>query len=354
MIAINYGKDITKTTFDTLIASDIKTYLKQGMKVAIKPNLVKPDIASNGATTHPEVIEGIIQFLKENGIQNISIIENSAVGYCTKQAYKVCGYETLNKKYNVPLIDLKDDKCVTLNHDGIDIKIFQKALDADFLINVPVLKGHSQTRLTCCLKNLKGCIPQDEMKRFHTLGLHKPIAALNVLLKTGYCVVDSICGDLSFEEGGTPVEANRIITGQNPFLVDSYCAQLIGYKPQEIEYFSYGKKYGLGELYSQDTKIVELNSDCKPLASVNSNRTADKYRSLIKEDSACSVCFAALIHAMHRSGGNFSKGKKVCIGQGFRGKSSDCLGIGNCTKGFNSFIKGCPPKAADILSFFES
>jgi len=67
----------------------------------------------------------------------------------------------------------------------------------------------------------------------------------------------------------------------------------------------------------------------------------------------CSVCFATLVHSMHRSGGNFSKGKKVCIGQGFRGKSSDHLGIGNCTKGFNSFVKGCPPKAADILAFFK-
>jgi len=28
--------------------------------------------------------------------------------------------------------------------------------------------------------------------------------------------VDGICGDLSFEEGGTPVEANRVIAGQNP------------------------------------------------------------------------------------------------------------------------------------------
>ena len=353
MITINYGDDWAKTTFDTLAASDIKTYLKSGTSVSIKPNLVTPQPANNGATTHPEVVEGIIQFLKEFGIQNINIIENSAVGYSTKQAFKVCGYEALQKKYGVPLIDLKNDRCVTLGHETGNICICETALKTDFLINVPVLKAHCQTRMTCCMKNLKGCIPHDEMKRFHTVGLHKPIAALNALLKSHYCVVDGICGDLSFEEGGTPVEANRIIAGQNPLLVDSFCAGLIGYKPDDIEYLSIGKKIGIGEYCSQETKIVELNPDRKPLKQIKSSRIADRYKNLIKEDSACSVCYASLIFALHRRGGGTAQVKNICIGQGFKGKNGGGIGIGNCTCGFKAHVKGCPPKAVDILSFLQ-
>ncbi|HPK72359.1 MAG TPA: DUF362 domain-containing protein, partial [Vicinamibacterales bacterium] len=63
------------------------------------------------------------------------------------------------------------------------VKICNRALDAGFLINMPVLKGHCQTRLTCALKNLKGCIPDTEKRRFHALGLHKPIAALAAALR---------------------------------------------------------------------------------------------------------------------------------------------------------------------------
>ena len=207
------------------------------------------------------------------------------------------------------------------------------------------------------MKNLKGCMPQSEMRRFHALGLHKPIAGLNVLLKTHYCVVDSICGDLSFEEGGTPVEANRVIAGQNPLLVDSYCAELIGYNPDDIGYLSYGKQYGVGEYYSSKIKITELNNDHKPVCQIKSSRIADKYSRLIEEDSACSVCYAALIFALHRKGGSV-KSKKICIGQGFKGKTDsksggDCLGIGACAKGFKSYVKGCPPKAVDILPFLS-
>ena len=355
MIVINYGKNWAKTTYDTLAASDIKSYLKIGMFVSIKPNLVLPSPPSDGATTHPEVVEGIIRFLLDFGIKNIRVMESSAIGYDTKKAYRICGYEFLEKKYGITLVDLKNAPSRTLTHSSINIQVAEAALGTDFLINVPVLKAHCQTRLTCCMKNLKGCIPEKEMRRFHTLGLHKPIAALASLLKVHYNVVDGICGDLSFEEGGSPVEANRVIAGRDPLLVDSYCAGLIGYKPEDIDYLIYGKENGLGNFFSSQTKVVELNIDQKPALQQKSSRLSERYHSgNITEDAACSVCYASLIFALHRTARKGSR--KICIGQGFKGKGSDmanALGIGNCTQNFADFVPGCPPKAVDIMDLLE-
>ena len=344
MIIINYGKDPVKTTYDALVASDIKKYLKPGMSVAIKPNLVNLTPPSKGATTHPEVVEGLIKFIKDFGIKDIQIMESSAVGHNTKKAFKVCGYEELSKNYGVPLVDLKNAPNRTLSHNGLDIKIAEAALDVDFLINVPVLKAHCQTRLTCCIKNLKGCIPESEMKRFHSLGLHKPIAALASLLPVHYCVVDGVCGDLSFEEGGTPVEANRIIVGRDPVQVDTYCAELIGYKRTDVGYLVHLPEAG-------PPNVVELNTGHKPENQQKSARLVDRITRSgvgnIKEDAACSVCYAALVYALHRSGGS---SKKICIGQGFKGKKLDgAVGIGSCTSGFGTSVPGCPPKALDIM-----
>ena len=181
------------------------------------------------------------------------------------------------------------------------------------------------------------------------MGIDKPVAVLNALLKTGYCVVDGICGDLSFEEGGNPVEANRIIAGRNPLTVDSYCAELIGYRPDEIEYLSYGKELGLGEYYSQNTKIIELNPQNKPIHTTSSNRAVDRYKSHIAEDAACSACYSSLIYALHRLGGKVKTEGKIHIGQGFKGESGDGIGIGNCTQGYAICVPGCPPKATDII-----
>ena len=361
MIVITYGNDLVKNTYDTLAASDIASYLDAGMEVSLKPNLVVPGPASNGAITHPEVIEGIILFLRDFGVREIAVIENSAIGRGAARAFKACGYEPLRKKHGVSLIELRNDPCQTLRHDGggsresYDVRICGTALKADFLINAPVLKGHSQTLLTCCMKNLKGCIPHAEMKRFHELGLHGPIAALNALLKTDYCVVDGICGDLSFEEGGSPVEANRVIAGRNPVLVDSFCAALIGYAPEEIGYLSLGREMGLGEFYSSETKTVELNADDKPRGRAKGALIADRHRGLVDEDAACSVCLAALTFALRRLGerGRLPRGGKIGIGQGFRGKSGEGLGVGNCARGFANCVPGCPPRAVDVMAFLD-
>jgi hypothetical protein len=164
-------------------------------------------------------------------------------------------------------------------------------------------------------------------------------------------VVDGICGDLSFEEGGSPVEANRVIVGRNPLLIDSYCAALIGYKPEDIGYLSLGLKNGLGEFFSEKTKLIELNADKKPKREQKSQRLSERFRnSDIEEDSACSVCYAALMYALRRT----SQPGKICIGQGFRGKSGEGIGIGDCTKGFDKYVKGCPPKAVDVAEFLQT
>ena len=349
MLVVTYGKEIIKNTYDTLVASDITSYLRTDMAVSIKPNLVVPCPARDGATTHPEVVEGIVLFLKDFGVSGIRIIESSWVGDSTKRAFKYCGYEELSRKLDIPLIDLKSDGYSTYEYGGYKIAICDKAMNTDFLINVPVLKAHCQTRLTCCMKNLKGCIPDSEKRRFHTLGIHKPVAALNMLLKTGFCVVDGLCGDLSFEEGGNPVDSKRIIAGRNPLLIDSYCAELIGYHPDEIEYISFGKKFGLGEYFSPETELVELNSGAKPAFDMRTDRAPEKFKRYIEEDAACSACYSALVYALHRLGGNPRTEGKLHIGQGFKGISGPGTGIGDCARGFAKSVPGCPPKATEII-----
>jgi len=347
MITVSYGDDVLKTTADALAASDIGAHLDKRFAVAIKPNLVVARPASDGATTHPEVVEAIIRFLREFGVSQIKIIESSGVGNSTNRAFKTCGYEELSRKYGVSLVDITGGPCTKLRHGDYDIEVCDEALRTDFLINVPVLKAHCQTRLTCCMKNLKGCIPDREKRRFHSLGIHRPVAALNMLVKTGYNVVDGICGDLSFEEGGSPVTSNRIVAGRDPLTVDSYCAELIGYRPDEIEYITYGHKLGVGEYFTNDTKVNVVN-DHKNIGRNNrADRAAERYRGMINEDAACSMCYASLVYALHRLGG--TRGGKVSIGQGYKNKKGDGMGIGNCTDCFNAYVPGCPPKATDII-----
>ncbi len=340
------------------IGRDIKRLGKKEPLIGIKPNLVVSQPAEWGATTSPELVRGVIGYLHQQGLKNIIILESAWVGDSTEKAFRVCGYEDISREYQVPLVDLKKDRSREFNAAGMKIHVCGKALEADYLINMPVLKAHCQTKLTCALKNLKGCIPDKEKRRFHTLGLHKPIALLNRVLKTDLVVVDGIIGDLTREEGGTPVKMNRVIAGKDPVLVDTYAAELIGYQVEDIEYIGVAAELGVGSTRLSAESLIELNSsrDAPPAGEILASREVEQLSRWIVEDQACSACYGSLVYALKRlkEKGKLERLKqKIHIGQGFKEKEMTGIGVGLCTGKFAAGVAGCPPPAKKIVRFLE-
>ena len=350
-ITIIYGTNAAEMIYTLLRNAAVEKRIDPGVSVVIKPNLVVAKPASQGATTHPEIVEGIVLFLKDHGVKNVLIAEGSWLGEGTDRAFERCGYTALAKKYSLKLLDTKKDKVLKKTACGLTLGVCETIARAGFLINVPVLKGHCQTTLTCCLKNMKGCIPDSEKRRYHNIGLHQPIAALNTIIRPDLHVIDGLCGDPTFEEGGKPVTANRILLGTDPVQLDSYGATLLGYDPAEIDYLRYAAEYGLGKFFDDTTSIRELQAENRPKTTATGQ--SDLVRRLAKhidEQNACSACYAALIFALHQSGTRHLK-EKIKIGQGFRGKKCTGTGVGDCTAGCERYVPGCPPTAREILNY---
>lgn len=352
-----YGRNIEKMTYELMDTMHIADELTPEMRIGLKPNFVVAKEASTGATTHPEIAEGILRYLQEHGCRNIFIMEGSWVGDQTKRAFKICGYEALAERYQVPLYDLKEDAYIERQAGDLKLHICRRPLlETDYLIDLPVLKAHCQTGMTCAMKNLKGCIPDAEKRRFHQLGLSKPIACLASVLRPQLVLVDAICGDLSFEEGGNPVHMDRLIAGVDPLLIDTYGASLLGFSPEEIEYIGLAAKMGVGSTDLASAELHEYHTEAKSGSIFQPTGRANQLARDVVADSACSACYGSLIHALQRiqeSGGRPSR-QKIYIGQGFRGKAMDGLGIGSCTSGFVKSLVGCPPTAKAIADFLKT
>jgi uncharacterized protein (DUF362 family) len=343
-------------TLSLLASLRIENELNSNMRIGIKPNLVLSSPASTGATTHPEIIEGVLIYLQAKGFRHLTIMEGSWVGASTRESFRVCGYESLSRKYGVPLLDLKGNAAEERRSGNMAIKVCQAALSVDYLINVPVLKAHCQTDLTCALKNLKGCLPDSEKRRFHSMGLHKPIAHLGKILQPGLNLVDAIAGDLTFEEGGNPVQMDRIFAGKDAVLVDAYAASLLGYAPSDIEYISLAERLGVGSADLTKAVLVEHDEENKRISKFRPSGRAKKLAEKVIAKDACSACFGSLIHALHRmeeTGALRRLHGMVSIGQGFRGQTHSGIGVGACTAGFSHTVCGCPPTAKCIGDFLE-
>ena len=357
----SYGTEHKEMTERLLAACDLKEliFAKCGAasfdaRIGIKPNLVCPTPASYGATTHPEIVSGILSYLKGAGFNNLYILEGSWVGDKTSEAFEYCGYRALSEEYSVPLIDTQKDPVVSCDCNGMKIQICKSVFEADFLINVPVLKGHCQTKITCALKNMKGIIPNTEKRRFHTIGLHQPIASLNTQIHQDFIVIDHICGDPYFEEGGSPLTKNCIMTALDPVLTDAYVCSLLGFETSEVEYITLAEAAGVGCADLSQLKLITLEGDASDDTPLSRRIMEIDYA--VDQSDSCSACYAMLTEALERlqSEGLLENLKdKICIGQGYKGKTGR-LGVGACTGKFEYSIPGCPPDAEAIYTYLKN
>ena len=144
-------------------------------RVLIKPNncFRHKIMPPYGMVTTSKVIDGVVQLLLEHGCKDISIGEGAIIGIFdelepyTKRGFQGTGIEKISEKYGIKLIDFNGGAFHELDLGGVKVQVSRAALDADFLINVPVLKTHFQAKVSLGFKNLKGCLSKDSKKRFH-------------------------------------------------------------------------------------------------------------------------------------------------------------------------------------------
>ena len=356
-ILMIHGTDYKEMTKKLLEAADLETMIgDKKAQVALKPNLVTNNPPSSGATTHPELLAGAIEYLQEHGFANVVIMEGSWVGCGTGMAFRMAGYDRICSKYNVPFIDLQKDSSTVYDAKGMKISLCDKAMAADFMINMPVLKGHGQTLITCALKNNKGIIPNSEKRRFHTMGLHKPIAHLNTVAPNSFILVDNICGDLDFEEGGNPIVMNRILGALDPVLCDAFVCESMGIPVEDVPYIGMAERLGVGCADPSKARLIRINEPQEGAEKkMHVSGRAKRLAAYTAPADACSACYGSLLHALARldEEGHLRRGMDpVAIGQGYKGQSGD-IGVGKCTECFARTLGGCPPTAARILAFLR-
>ncbi|MCD8398236.1 MAG: DUF362 domain-containing protein [Lachnospiraceae bacterium] len=351
-----YGTDYREMTLELLKRADLRQLLPadKNSRIGIKPNLVSASEASYGATTHPEIISGIIEYLQQYGYRNLVLAEGSWVGEKTSEVMHVCGYDRLSEHYGVEFLDAQRDASFEKDCAGMKLNLCSCVKQFDFLINVPVLKGHCQTRITCALKNMKGLIPNKEKRRFHAMGLHKPIAHLNAGIRQDFIVVDHICGDLDFEDGGNPVVRNCIMAARDPVLVDALVCQLLHYSVDEVPYIRMAEQLGIGSADLAQAKVTICGAQ-PDLDELPREHKIVALEDAVCEVESCSACYGYLIPALEmlRQEGLLEKlDDKICIGQGYQGKKGK-LGVGRCTAGFTHHLNGCPPTEGQMYEFLK-
>jgi uncharacterized protein (DUF362 family) len=263
-LAVARGADPAEITRRALAAlGGIERFVKSGHDVIIKPNICvdyhPPEYA---ATTNPTVVATLVSLCLGAGAKRVRVMD-MPFGGTPQSAYAVSGIGEAVTAAGGEMEVMSRVKFVkTAIPEGRDItewEIYQDALKADVLIDVPIAKHHSLARLTLGSKNLLGLVGKPN-------GIHRNlgqrVADLASLLRPTLTVVDAVRILANHGPTGGSLndvqETNTIIASHDLIAADAYGATLFGLTGPDIAYIKAGAEMGLGTLDLKNIKVEEI------------------------------------------------------------------------------------------------
>jgi len=227
----------------------IENFISSGDRVAIKPNCAWDRTAAQAANTDPDLIGELVRLSLAAGAASVVVLDNTC--HDPARAFARSGIAEATRKAGGTVNHQKSTGTVKLNLGGAVLgawDVLQPIVEADKLINVPVVKHHSLGRGTLGMKNWMGAIVGGRP------GLHQRI--------------NQACAELgdAFRPTLTVIDATRVLTGggptggsldlvrqddlvavaTDPVAADTWGATLLDFGPAELPYLAIAERLGLG------------------------------------------------------------------------------------------------------------
>ena len=245
----------------------MKSFVKPGDKVVIKPNMSYPHHLESAVNTYPEVVGELVAMSWEAGASKIRVLDHpyGQNELCIKHMKKAC--EVFDKNIVHALAKIDFYKPVRIPN-GLSFKrtdVMKDVLEADVLIAAPVAKSHSKTGVSLSMKGMMGLIwDRSVMHRNHDLD--SAIVDLCTLLRPQLVVIDAIriLSDNGPEGPGKVIRMNTIIASKDMVAADSQTVEMCEwhgkrFKPDQIKHIRLAHQRGLGHMDIQNLSVKKMS-----------------------------------------------------------------------------------------------
>jgi uncharacterized protein (DUF362 family) len=215
------------------------------------------------ATTNPWVVGALVKLCLEAGARSVRVMDYP-FGGSAEQAYEISGIAEQVKAAGGEMVVMSRMKFVPTDIPQAgslkQAAVYDDALKADVLIDVPIAKDHGLARLTLGMKNLMGLI-WDRPAIHGDMG--QRLADLTSLMRPRLTVVDAVRMLMANGPTGGSLDdvkqMNTIVASPDIVAADSYAATLFGMQPEELRYITAGVAAGLGRSDLMNLRIEEID-----------------------------------------------------------------------------------------------
>jgi len=249
----------------------LKTFVKPGQKVLLKPNMLTAKSPEAAATTHPAVVGAVASecrklgaevFIGDSPPMSLGDIEN----YWDKTGFLQAAEDSGAK---MVAFEKEPTRNVTIKSDNRTTTFYATELffKVDLVINLPKLKTHNLTVISGAVKNHFGLLPGVQKAQLH-MKFPKPIIFGNLMteiaaaLPTGLTIMDGIEGmDGQGPAAGRAIKTNCLLASTHPVAVDLGLCAVVGLDPRKIPTLIHGENINFGprDLSEVEVKGVSLD-----------------------------------------------------------------------------------------------
>lgn len=232
-------------------------FVRPGMRVVIKANLVAPMPPSACATTHPRLVAALTKMIVALGA---SVIVGDSPGGVFTQAslehnYRVTGMHEAEEAGASLNLNVASH---SVNIDGLAMKhlTYTDYLDGcDAIIDFAKLKAHGMVGMSGAVKNMYGVIPGLIKPQTHYLypdvdDFADMLVDINEHFKPRLSLIDAVDGmEGNGPTAGTPRHIGALIAARTPYEADAVAARLIALDEGGVPTLAAARRRGLcGEL----------------------------------------------------------------------------------------------------------
>ncbi len=249
----HYGREAIRAALLSVLRpwGSMTHFVRPGMRVLLKPNLLTAAHPSQGITTHPALVQAVAELVIEAG--GSAWIGDSPAGReaVLDAALQETGTLHAAQASGADIVRFDSARWHRLNE--IDYLIAAPVQEADLVINLPKLKTHSLTLYTGAVKNLFGAVVGSRKRELHLL--RPGIAAFSQVLvdvlqivRPGLTIMDGVLGIEGPGPGasGRPHRYGCLLAAEDAVALDSVVAHAMGYRRGQVLHLQQAAERGLG------------------------------------------------------------------------------------------------------------
>ncbi len=239
----------------------MERFVKPGETVLVKPNMAWDRAPEQGANTHPEVVAEVVRLCRAAGARRVIVSDNSI--HDAARVAERSGIRAAVEAARGELVLASRSGFERANLGGSVLSswdVLSLVFEADRLVNVPVVKHHSLSRLTCGMKNHMGLIGSSR-GRLHQ-EIHAAVVDLAAAFRPTLTVVDATRVMMRNGPTGGRLEdvaaVNAVAAGTDPVACDAWAARQLGLDPSEVGHVVLAEGRGLGRVAAGAGSVAEV------------------------------------------------------------------------------------------------